>query len=167
MRNRIPNITPCLWFAGQAEEAAEFYTSIFPDSAVIDVTRYGKAGYEVHGQQAGAVMTVSFRLGTNTFTALNGGPAFKFNEAVSFQIPCETQEEVDYYWEKLSADGDSSAQQCGWLKDKFGLSWQVFPAALTAMLADPDFEKSERVMNAMLQMKKINLAELQRACQGE
>ncbi len=135
-------ITPCLWFDGQAEEAAKFYTSIFKSSKITDVSRYTEAGREVHGQPAGKVMVAAFELDGQAFIALNGGPQFKFNEAVSFQVRCETQEEVDYYWEKLSAGGDPKAQQCGWLKDKYGVSWQVVPTVLIEMLGDRDAAKS-------------------------
>jgi predicted 3-demethylubiquinone-9 3-methyltransferase (glyoxalase superfamily) len=162
----VKKITPCLWFDGQAQEAAEFYTGIFRNSKIVEVSRYGEAGHEAHGQPAGTVMTVAFELEGQTFTALNGGPLFKFNEAVSFQINCETQEDVDYYWNKLSKGGDEKAQQCGWLKDKFGLSWQVVPRVLVEMISDSDREKSGRVMEAMLQMKKIDIAELKRAYAG-
>jgi predicted 3-demethylubiquinone-9 3-methyltransferase (glyoxalase superfamily) len=163
---RIQKITPCLWFDDQAEEAVEFYTGIFPNSKITNVSRYGEAGREIHGKPAGTVMTVAFELDGQAFTALNGGPIFKFNEAISFQVHCETQEEVDYYWEKLSDGGDEKAKQCGWLKDKFGASWQVFPDVLIEMLNDPDMKKSQRVMEAMLHMKKIDLVELQRAYAG-
>src|SRR5919204_4174838 len=123
-------ITPCLWFADEAEKAAKFYTGIFKNSRITTVTRYSSAGVEVHGRPAGSVMTVQFELDGQTFTALNGGPIFKFNEAISLQVNCETQEEIDYYWEKLSAGGDPKAQQCGWLKDRYGLSWQVVPTII-------------------------------------
>lgn len=129
---RIHRITPCLWFDDQAEAAAEFYTSVFSNSDILRVTRYGEAGHEIHGRPAGTVMTVTFELDGCRFTALNGGPVFEFNEAVSFQISCETQANVDYYWEKLAQGGDETAQQCGWLKDKFGVSWQVVPDVLGA-----------------------------------
>jgi predicted 3-demethylubiquinone-9 3-methyltransferase (glyoxalase superfamily) len=162
----LQKITPCLWFDDQAEEAAQFYTAIFPNSQITGMTRYGEAGHEIHGRPAGTVMTVAFELARHAFTALNGGPIFKFNEAISFQINCETQAEVDYYWEKLSAGGDSNAQQCGWLKDKYGVSWQVVPSVLIEMLADAAVEKSGRVMQAMLQMKKIDIAALDRAYAG-
>ena len=162
----MQKITPCLWFDDQAEEAAKFYTAIFHNSKIVNMTRYGEAGQEVHGRPAGTVMTVAFELDGQAFTALNGGPMFKFNEAISFQVSCETQEEVDYYWEKLSEGGDTKAQQCGWLKDKYGVSWQVVPTVLIEMLSDPDAEKSQRVMKAMLQMKKIDIAELKRAYNG-
>ena len=165
MRDR-QRITPCLWFDDEGEEAAKFYTSIFRNSKIVDVLRYGEAGKEVHGRPAGSVMTVSFELDGQAFTALNGGPVFKFNEAVSFQVDCETQEEVDYYWEKLSAGGDEKAQQCGWLKDRYGVSWQVVPRVLIELLSDEDHEKSQRTMTAMLQMKKIDIAGLRRAAAG-
>jgi predicted 3-demethylubiquinone-9 3-methyltransferase (glyoxalase superfamily) len=156
-------ITPCLWFDDQAQEAAEFYTAIFPNSKIVNTSRYGEAGQEVHGKPAGTVMTVDFELDRQTFTALNGGPIFKFNEAISLQVDCETQEEVDYYWEKLSEHGDEKAQQCGWLKDKYGVSWQIVPRVLTEMLSDADKSKSQRAMAAMLKMKKIDINELKRA----
>jgi predicted 3-demethylubiquinone-9 3-methyltransferase (glyoxalase superfamily) len=160
-------ITPCLWFDSQAEEAARFYTSIFKTSKLGTISRYGEAGNEVHGQPAGKVMTVEFELNGQRFTALNGGPHFKFNEAVSFQIMCQDQEEIDYYWDALSQGGDPKAQQCGWVKDKFGLSWQVVPKVLGKLMADPDREKAGRTMEAMLQMKKLDVAELKRAFAGE
>jgi predicted 3-demethylubiquinone-9 3-methyltransferase (glyoxalase superfamily) len=162
----MQRITPCLWFDNQAEEAARFYTGIFKNSRIGKISRYGTAGYEIHHRPAGTVMTVEFELDGQTFTALNGGPAFKFNEAISLQINCETQKEVDYYWEKLGAGGDKNAQQCGWLKDKFGVSWQVVPTVLAEMVGDPDSKKSERAMQAMLQMKKLDIAELKRAYAG-
>jgi predicted 3-demethylubiquinone-9 3-methyltransferase (glyoxalase superfamily) len=159
----IQKITPCLWFDDQAEEAAKFYTAIFNNSKIVSITRYGEAGHEVHGRPAGTVMTVAFELDGHAFTALNGGPMFKFNEAISFQVSCETQEELDYYWERLSEGGDREAQQCGWLKDKYGASWQVIPNVLLEMLTNPDSKKSQRVMKSMLQMKKIDREELKRA----
>jgi predicted 3-demethylubiquinone-9 3-methyltransferase (glyoxalase superfamily) len=159
-------ITPCLWFDDEAEAAVTFYTGIFRNSKVVSVSRYGEAGHEIHGKPAGTVLTVAFELEGQAFTALNGGPVFKFNEAISFQVDCETQEEVDYYWEKLSEGGDPKAQQCGWLKDKYGASWQVVPRVLVEMMSDPDSEKSGRAMEAMLQMKKIDIAELKRAYGG-
>lgn len=157
----MPTITPCLWFDRNAEEAVNFYTSIFKNSRIGRVSHYSEAGFEHHRMPAGTLLSVEFELDGMKFMALNGGPAFKFNEAVSLQVPCESQEEVDYYWEQLSAGGDPAAQQCGWLKDKFGLSWQVFPQALITMLADADRAKADRVMNAMHQMKKIELAPLE------
>jgi predicted 3-demethylubiquinone-9 3-methyltransferase (glyoxalase superfamily) len=163
----IKPITPCLWFDNQAEEAARYYTGIFKNSKIGAISRYGEAGREVHGQKPGTVMTIEFELNGQPFTGLNGGPVFKFNEAISFQIMCKTQEEVDHYWNKLSEGGDKSAQQCGWVKDKYGLSWQVVPTVLAEMLSDPDKEKSGRAMEAMLQMKKLDIAELKRAYEGK
>lgn len=159
----MQKISPCLWFDDQGEEAAKFYTSIFKDSKIGDVTRYGKEGYEIHGREEGTVMTVEFEIEGQKFLALNGGPIFKFNEAISFQVYCETQEEVDYYWEKLSEGGDKKAQQCGWLKDKYGVSWQIVPTILIKMLKDKDSEKSQRVMKAMLQMHKLDISTLKKA----
>ena len=158
-------ITPCLWFDDQTEEAVEFYTTIFRNSRIVKTTRYGEAGYDVHGKPAGTVMAVAFELDGQAFTALNGGPMFKFNEAISFQVNCETQEEVDYYWEKLSEAGDKNAQQCGWLKDRFGVSWQVVPTVLIKMLQDKYSNKTERVMKAMLQMHKLDINTLTKAYQ--
>jgi predicted 3-demethylubiquinone-9 3-methyltransferase (glyoxalase superfamily) len=162
----MQKITPCLWFDDQAEKAAEFYTAIFRNARIVSITRYGEAGHEVHGKPAGTVMTVAFELEGQAFTALNGGPVFTFNEAISFQVHCETQEEVDYYWEKLSESGDAQAQQCGWLKDKYGVSWQIVPAVLIEMIKDPNAEKSQRVMEAMLQMKKLDIETLKQAYAG-
>jgi predicted 3-demethylubiquinone-9 3-methyltransferase (glyoxalase superfamily) len=165
----MPNtqkITSCLWFDNQSEEAVAFYTGIFRNSRILNISRYGEAGREMHGKPAGSVMTIAFELDGQVFTALNGGPVFKFNEAISFQVNCETKEEVDYYWEKLSEGGDESAQQCGWLKDKYGVSWKVVPSVLPEMMRDPNPEKSGRVMEAMLRMKKIDIDELKRAYAG-
>jgi predicted 3-demethylubiquinone-9 3-methyltransferase (glyoxalase superfamily) len=159
-------ISPCLWFANEAEEAARFYTSIFKNSRITGITRYSSAGSEIHGQPAGSVMLVAFELDGQTFAALNGGPVFKFNEAVSLQINCDTQEEIDYYWEKLTAGGDPKAQQCGWLKDKYGLSWQVTPNMEEFFKQDANSPGAKRAMEAMLRMKKIDMAELQRAYEG-
>ena len=159
----IQKITPCLWFDDQAEEAVAFYAGIFPNSTIVKVSRYGEAGYEQHRKAAGTVMTVAFELDGQAFTALNGGPMFQFNEAISFQVNCETQEEVDHYWRELSKGGDKKAQMCGWLKDKYGVSWQIVPRVLIEMINDPDSEKSGRVMEAMLQMKKIDIEKLKRA----
>jgi len=159
-------IAPCLWFDDRAEEAARFYVGIFKSSRLVDISRYSDAGQEVHGRPPGSVMAVSFELEGQPFTALNGGPLFTFSEAISFQVHCESQEEVDYYWNRLSAGGDPNAQQCGWLKDKFGLSWQVVPTALLQMLMDADSPKSKRAMNAMLQMKKLDIGALERAYAG-
>jgi predicted 3-demethylubiquinone-9 3-methyltransferase (glyoxalase superfamily) len=163
----VQPITPCLWFDTQAEEAARYYTGIFKNSKIGNISRYTEAGREVHGRPAGSVMVVEFELNGQPFTALNGGPLFKFNEAISFQIMCRTQEELDHYWNKLSEGGDKNAQQCGWLKDKYGLSWQVVPTVLAEMMTDPDKGKSGRAMEAMLQMKKLDIAELKRAFEGE
>ena len=159
-------ITPFLWFDKEAEEAARYYTGIFDNSKIGQVTRYGNAGQEIHKQKPGTAMTVDFELEGQQFTALNAGPVFKFNEAVSFVIACKDQAEVDYFWEKLGAGGDPNAQQCGWLKDKFGLSWQVVPTILNELMSSPDRAKADRVMTAMLKMKKIDLAELEKAAQG-
>lgn len=152
-----------MWFDNQAEEATKFYTSIFRDSKIGKVTRYGKEGYEIHRMPEGTIMTAEFQIEGQKFVALNGGPYFKFTEAISFVINCETQEEVDYYWKKLSEGGDEKAQMCGWLKDKYGLSWQVIPTVLVQMLQDKDKKKSEKVMGAMLQMKKIDIEALKKA----
>ena len=154
-------ITPCLWFDTQAEEAAKFYASVFKDTKIGKISRYGKEGVEVHGKQPGTVMTVAFEIAGQKFLALNGGPHFKFNEAVSFQVHCETQEEIDYFWSRLAEGGEEGP--CGWLKDKFGLSWQVIPTALPQMLMDENSDKAQRVMRSMLQMRKIDLAALKRA----
>lgn len=162
----VQRISPCLWFDDQAEAAAAFYTAIFKNSKVGNVSRYGEAGREVHGRPPGSVLTVAFELDGQSFTALNGGPVFKFNEAISLQVNCATQEEVDYYWEKLSAGGDDTAQQCGWLKDRFGVSWQIVPAVLVEMISDPDPAKAGRAMEAMLKMKKLDIAGLKRAYAG-
>ena len=159
----MKNITPCLWFDSNAEEAVNFYTSVFKKSKIGNISRYGEAGFEIHGKPAGTVLAMEFELNGQTFSALNGGPMFKFNEAISFQVNCESQEEVDYYWGKLSEGGDENAQQCGWLKDKFGLSWQIVPIVLYEMLRDKDAARSARVMNAMLQMKKLEIKPLQHA----
>jgi predicted 3-demethylubiquinone-9 3-methyltransferase (glyoxalase superfamily) len=153
----MPQLTPCLWFDTEGEDAAELYTSVFPNSKILEVARYGSAG----PRPEGTVMTVSFELDGQEFLALNGGPDFKFNEAVSFQIFCRDQDEVDHYWEKLGEGGEHGP--CGWLKDRFGLSWQVVPTRLTELLEDPDREKSQRVMAAMLKMGKIEIDELERA----
>jgi predicted 3-demethylubiquinone-9 3-methyltransferase (glyoxalase superfamily) len=161
----MQKITPFLWFDDQAKEAAKFYTSIFKNSKITDVARYGEAGAKVSGRAKGSVMTVSFELDGQEFTALNGGPLFKFTEAVSFVVNCKTQKEVDELWEKLSAGGEKS--QCGWLKDKFGLSWQIVPTVLSKLVEDKDAKKSERVMQAMLQMKKLDIEGLKRAYQGK
>jgi predicted 3-demethylubiquinone-9 3-methyltransferase (glyoxalase superfamily) len=162
----IRRIIPCLWFDSQAEEAAKFYVSIFERSRITGLTRYGTEGQEVHGGKPGSVLTVAFELDGEPFTALNGGPLFRFTEAISFQVMCETQDEIDRYWSKLSAGGDAKAQQCGWLKDKYGLSWQVVPAVLPALIGDPDPAKAGRVMKALLPMKKLDIQALKQAHAG-
>ena len=163
---RMQRISPCLWFDDQAEAAARFYTGIFSNSRIVSVSRYGEAGRDIHGRPPGSVMTVAFELDGQAFTALNGGPLFKFNEAISLQVNCETQEEVDYYWDKLAKGGDEKAQQCGWLKDQYGVSWQVVPTVLPEMMVDPDVQKSQRVMEALLRMKKLDIDTLKRAYAG-
>ena len=159
-------ITPCLWFDTQAEEAAKFYCSVFKNSRITDVSYVPEAGQEVHGKPAGSVLIVIFELDGRPFTALNGGPQFKFDEAVSFQVACDSQAEIDYYWDTLTKDGGQESD-CGWLKDKFGLSWQVFPAVVLKMLMDSDRAKSARVMNAFMEMKKFDLATIGRVYAGE
>lgn len=163
MQSTLQRITPFLWFDNQAEEAVNFYTSIFKNSKIVTVTRYTKEVSEVAGRPEGSVMTVAFELDGQAFVALNGGPQFKFTEAVSFVVNCDSQEEVDYFWEKLSAGGDEAAQQCGWLKDKYGLSWQIVPRVLDELLSDPDPERSRRALKAMLQMRKLDTTALRRA----
>jgi predicted 3-demethylubiquinone-9 3-methyltransferase (glyoxalase superfamily) len=158
-------VTPFLWFDTQAEEAAKFYTSIFDNSRIKQIRRYGKAGHETHGMQAGSVMTVEFEIDGQPLVALNGGPHFKFTEAFSLQVNCENQDEIDYFWSKLSEGGQES--RCGWLKDKFGLSWQIVPAMLEQMFGDADRAKSERAMSAVMRMKKFDIAALQRAYSGQ
>ena len=163
----MQKISPCLWFDDNAEEAVNFYTSIFKNSKIGNVTRYGKEGYEIHKKKEGSVMTIDFEIEGQKFLVLNGGPIFKFNEAISFQVYCDTQEEIDYYWDKLSEGGDKNAQVCGWLKDKYGLSWQVVPVIMIKMLQDKDSKKTERVMKAMLQMSKLDIDALTKAYQEE
>lgn len=162
----ISKLTPCLWLDGTAEPAAKFYTGVFKNSRITDTAYYLDTGKEHHGQEAGSVMTVAFEIEGQSFLALNGGPIFKISEAISFQIDCETQEEVDYYWEKLGAGGDPESQVCGWLKDQFGVSWQVVPTILPKLLMDPNKEKAKRAMAAMMQMKKLEIAKLQAAFDG-
>lgn len=163
---KIQKIIPCLWFDSQAEEAATFYVSVFERSRIERISRYGEEGREVHGRKPGTVMTVAFELEGVPFTALNGGPHFTFNEAISLQVMCETQDEIDRYWGKLSAGGDEKAQQCGWLKDKFGLSWQIVPSMLPDWMGDSDPVKAGRVMKAMLKMKKLDIPALKQAYAG-
>ena len=162
----VERITPCLWFDDEAEAAARFYVGIFPNSRITVVSYYGEAGQEIHGRPPGSVMVVAFELDGRSFTALNGGPVFKFNEAISLQVNCATQEEIDLYWQRLGEDGDAEAQQCGWLKDRYGVSWQVVPDSMSELMTADDPRKSERVMTAMLQMKKLDIAELERAFAG-
>ena len=152
-------ITPCLWFDNQAEEAVQFYTSVFKNSKIISISRYGKEGFDIHGLKEGSVMTVVFKINGQLFTALNGGPVFKFNESISFQVFCKTQKEIDYYWNKLTEGG--AEIQCGWLKDKFGISWQIIPSILPKLMSDHD--KAERVVKAYLQMKKFDIEILKQA----
>ena len=161
----MQKITPFLWFDDQAEEAVKFYASIFKNSKIGKIARYDKAGEKVTGRPAGSVMTIEFQLNGQEFIALNGGPHFKFNEAVSFVVSCRTQAEVDYYWKKLSAGG--SEGQCGWLKDKFGLSWQIVPTVLGELMSSKDAAKSQRVMEAMLKMVKLDVKKLQQAARGK
>lgn len=158
-------ITPCLWFDKNAEEAANFYITVFKNSKITAIVRFGDAGQEVHGGTPGAVLAIDFELDGQKFSCLNGGPQFKFSEAVSFQVPCETQEEIDYYWSALTKGGSES--ECGWLRDKFGLSWQVFPRRLLEMLRDPDRAKADRAMSSMMTMAKIDLATIERAYAGK
>lgn len=154
----MPRITPFLWFDNQAEEAAKFYVSIFKSSKIVSIARYGEAG----PGPKGSAMTVAFQLDGQDFTALNGGPVFKFNESISFVVPCKTQQEVDDYWKKLTADGGEESQ-CGWVKDKYGLSWQIVPTALNELFSDPDPKRANRAMKAMLGMKKLDIATLRKA----
>ncbi len=161
----LQKIVPCLWFDTEAEGAAEFYVSVFENSRILRVLHYTEAGYEIHGKSAGTILTVEFEISGQRFTALNGGPQFKFSEAISLEINCETQQEIDYYWEKLSNGGEKG--NCGWLKDRYGLFWQVTPIILAEMLNDPDQNKCMRVTNAFLQMKKLDIRELEKAFSGE
>ncbi len=149
-------ITPCLWFDTQAEEAANFYTSVIRNSKIDSISRYGKEGFEIHGKKEGTALTVAFQINGQPFTALNGGPEFKFNEAVSFQIFCDSQEEIDYYWQRLTKGGEEG--RCGWLKDKFGVSWQVAPSILPELLADP--AKAGKVIQAFMRMTKFEISKL-------
>lgn len=165
----MPNvraIAPCLWFDTQAEEAARFYTAIFTNSKIVSVAHYAEEGREMHQKPPGSVMIVSFELCGQPFTALNGGPYVKFNEAISFQVSCDTQKELDYHWEKLGEGGDVNAQQCGWLKDKFGVSWQIVPSILSQIFSGSDPEGCGRAMNALMQMKKLDIQQLQQAYDG-
>ncbi|HOB65487.1 VOC family protein [Ottowia sp.] len=159
-------IQPCLWFDQQAHQAATFYTGVFPDSRLGALSHYAEAGREQHGQQPGSVMSVSFELLGQPFLALNAGPHFKFSEAISLMVLCDTQEEIDHYWNALSQGGDPAAQQCGWLKDRWGVSWQVTPAVFELWITSPDRAAVERYMSAMMTMKKLDLARLRAAFEG-
>lgn len=163
----ITSLANCLWFDGQAEEAAKYYVSIFPNSRITQITHYGKAGQDQHQKEPGSVLTVSFELDGHKFVGLNGGPNFKFNEAISFEISCDTQQDIDYFWNKLTTGGDPEAQVCGWLKDKYGVSWQVAPTVMYKMLEGSPTPASERAMAAMMKMKKLDLATLEKAYAGD
>jgi len=154
-------ITSCLWYDSEAEEAANFYMSVFADAKIGNITRYGEEGHDIHGREAGSVMSIDFEIAGRKFVAINGGPVFKFDEAISFQIHCDTQDEIDYFWSRLSEGGEESV--CGWLKDQFGLSWQVVPSVLPEMLLDADTAKSQRVVKAFMQMKKFDIEALKQA----
>lgn len=162
----LQRISPCLWFDDQAEQAANFYASVFPNSRIVTTSYYGEAGTDIHGRRPGSVMTVAFELDGQEFTALNGGPVFAFNEAISFQIYCDTQQEIDHYWNLLKEGGPLDAQQCGWLKDSYGVSWQIVPRALVEMMTGSDQLRVDRVMTVMLGMKKLDLERLQAAYDG-
>ncbi len=163
----IVRLTPCLWFDHQAEEAARFYVSIFENSKIGKVARYTEAGQEIHGRPPGSAMTVAFQLDGQEFLALNGGPVFKFTEAISLVVNCDSQAEVDYYWEKLSQGGDEQAQQCGWLKDRYGVSWQVVPTAMGEWMSGSLPGGPQRATEAMLKMKKLDIGQLRRAYEGK
>ncbi|WP_266157882.1 VOC family protein [Dyella silvatica] len=163
MNATFQRITPFFWFDDQAEEAANFYVSVFDNAKILGAARFSKESAQACGKAEGSVMTVSFQLDGQNFTALNGGPVFKFNEAVSLVVHCHSQEEVDHYWNKLTQGGDEKAQQCGWLKDRFGVSWQIVPTRLIELLSDPDPQKVRKVTSAMMQMKKLDIAGLQQA----
>jgi predicted 3-demethylubiquinone-9 3-methyltransferase (glyoxalase superfamily) len=166
--SHLERITPMLWFDSNAEEAARYYTGIFKNSRINKVTHYTEAGKEAHGRPAGSVMTVVFQLEGQTFTAINGGKQkFRFNEAISFVVNCQTQEEIDYFWERLTLGGDPKAQQCGWVKDRYGLSWQVTPAIMDELIGDSDTAAAGRVMEAMIKMKKLDIAALKHAHAGD
>lgn len=165
MALKAQKIVPCLWFDKDAEAAAKLYVSVFKQSRILSTTRYGKEGHEIHGREVGSVMTVDFELEGQKFVALNGGPMFKFTEAISFQVPCESQAEIDHFWNRLTADGGEESH-CGWLKDKFGVSWQIIPAVLGEMLSGTDAARAQRVTKAFLQMKKFDIAALKKAANG-
>ena len=162
-----PKIAPCLWFDDDAQQAVAFYTSVFPNSKIRKIAHYTEAGREIHGKPPGTVLTIEFELDGVPFTALNGGPQFRFSEAISLQVFCRDQKEIDKYWQKLSDGGDPSAQQCGWLRDRFGVSWQVVPVTLREMISDTDSEKVGRVMTALFPMKKLDVEALERAYEGK
>ncbi|MDC3957432.1 VOC family protein [Polyangium jinanense] len=166
MQNRFQRITPFLWFDTQAEEAVKFYTSVFPNSRIVTTTRYSKESAQMSGRAEGSVMTMGFQLDGQDFTAINGGPQFTFSGAISFVVHCESQDEVDHYWNRLTEGGDEKAQQCGWLRDRFGVSWQVVPKQLVELLSDPDPNRARRATMAMLGMKKLDIAALQKAAAG-
>ncbi|WEF34500.1 VOC family protein [Pseudoduganella chitinolytica] len=163
---QLSKITPCLWFDSEGEGAARFYASVFPDGRITNVLRYSAAGQEHHGREPGSVMLVTFELAGQSFTALNGGPVFRFSEAISLMILCDTQAEIDHYWARLGEGGDPSAQACGWLKDKYGLSWQVAPTMFPKLYADEHSPGAQRAMLAMMGMKKLDIAALQAAYDG-
>ena len=153
----LSRITPCLWFDRQAEEAANYYVGIFPNSRITAISRYGEAGRDTHGMEPGTVLTVAFELDGQSFTALNGGPQFRFNEAISFQVMCDTQEEIDFFWDRLGADGDAAAQMCGWLKDRYGASWQLVPRQFINIITGPDQARADRAMALLMKMKKLDI----------
>lgn len=160
----MTTVTPCLWFDSEAEEAANFYTTVFPDAHILTIAPYGEAGAKASGKPEGSVMTVLFQIGNQQFMALNGGPDFKFTPAISLMVNCKSQEEIDTLWKKLSAGG--TPEQCGWLRDRYGISWQIVPAELGEMMTDPDTRRSERVTKAMLKMDKLDMAALKKAYKG-
>ncbi|TFW32564.1 VOC family protein [Massilia horti] len=163
---RIAKITPCLWFHRDAEEAAQFYVGVFPESRITAISRYGEAGREFHGKEPGEVLTVAFELCGQSFTILNGSQAFPFTAAISFQVSCETQDEIDYYWDRLGEGGDEAARQCGWLADKYGMSWQIVPSMIAELLDSSQPERVNRVMAALMPMKKLDIAALRQAWAG-
>jgi predicted 3-demethylubiquinone-9 3-methyltransferase (glyoxalase superfamily) len=162
----LAKITPCLWFHQQAEEAAHFYTGIFPNSRISALSRYSEVGREIHGMEPGSVLTVEFELAGQTFTILHGQPAFPFTPAISFQVRCDTQDEIDFYWERLGEGGDEAARQCGWLQDKYGVPWQIVPSMMRQWLDPSQPERASRVLGALMPMKKLDIAVLARAAEG-
>lgn len=167
MQNNLQKITTNLWFDTEAEEAATYYTSVFKDSSIGRISRYGKEGFEIHKRPAGSVMTIEFEINGHSFLGLNGGPVFKFNEAVSLIVNCKDQEEIDYYWNTLKEGGDPKAQQCGWLKDKYGLSWQIVPTMMAELRDEEPNERSERMIKVMMKMKKLDIKALKDAYDGK